>query len=108
MASTCRWINGKVRIQILDGLGELERDGPLAGDHIGMVVRGHDRETGALGQRRHLRVAIVSVAVVPNHVGSVADRRLDLQSRGILGHQDRGRQAEPAGRDRDRLGVVPG
>ena len=89
-------------------LEHLEAQGALAGDDVGVIERRNVDGTGALGvlgrgaQRLGDRVA-------PQHdVGAVVAGRGELRQGDSDGHEDRGRNAQLAGREGDALGVIAG
>ena len=89
-------------------LEQLEPERALAGDHARIVER-MDEELAALGaQRPRQLVGVVVVASIQDHLGAVASRRRDFDERRVLGHDDRGRDAEPLGVERDGETVVTG
>ena len=87
---------------------QLQRGRPLARHHERVVVRAHELEPALGGQPRADLLAALRPAVVPDDLGAVAPRRVDLRGRRVLRHEDRrGRAEQPRG-DRHRLRVVAG
>ncbi len=89
-------------------LGQLEADGALAGDHVGIVERGH--EDGARVRReclsQHQRV--VHQLPLEANRGAVGSGRFDLRQSRTGGHEDGGRAPGEGGGQSHALGVVAG
>ena len=99
---------GEQQVELAGVLEQLERGGARAGGDPRVVVGGHERHLAPLGElaaRLHLRHR---VAVVGLDLRAVAVDRRELRGRRVLGHEDRGADAQLARRQRHRLGVVAG
>ena len=79
-------------------LDQLERRRPLAGHDPLVVVRVDEGEALALGPLGDQRLAVGGVAVEAHDPRAVALGRRRLGRRGVLGHQDRRRDARAARR----------
>ena len=89
-------------------LKNLEADGPLAGDDIG-VIEGVGKGVALFpGQALGFAGGIVIDARYQNDIGAVAARGLHLQDRRALRHADHRTDAELGRRERHALGVVAG
>ena len=93
-------------VELADVLDQLEGGRALARDDVGMVVGRHDREAVLGGEGGGQLLAVDGVPVVGDDLGAVAAGRRDLRRGRVERHHDGRRDAQPAGRERDRLRVV--
>ena len=86
--------------------GDLEADRALAGDDP-RVVEGRDvLERASVADLRRHALALVARVGAAHDLGAVGGGARDLDGRGVLGHHDRGRDAEQRSGGGDALGVV--
>ena len=93
-------------LDIGDLLEDLEGERSLAGHDIRVIERRDDDRAGALGECGRALQRLVDDVAVQHDLGAVVAGRLQLGQGDTERHEDRGRDAELAGGERDALGVV--
>ncbi len=96
----------KQDVERADFVDQFKRRRALAGHHVRMVERWNQRHAALVGELAADRFAVLFVSVEQLHYCSVAARGVDLHLRRIGWHQNRGRNAEQARRQRNRLGMI--
>ena len=96
------------RLHLGQLLDELEADRPLAGDHVEVLERMHERRAGLLHVGDCRRDRVLERRSGQLGARAVVARRLDLRHRRLRGHEDRGLDPGLARGPRDRLAVVAG
>ncbi len=87
-------------------LEDLERDGRLARDDVGVVERVDEHGARAVGLGARGGERLVHVGADEPDLGAVLARRRDLGERGVDRHVHDGPDAEQSRGERDALGVV--
>ena len=87
---------------------QLEAERALAGDHVGVVERVDEHRAGALGELGGQSQRRLDRRALEDDIRPVAARREQLRHRHAERHEDRRRDAERLGRERDALRVVAG
>jgi len=87
-------------------LGQFEADGPLSGDHVGVVEGVDERQSSLLGEFQRVLVGPLVDLPLDDDVGAVPPRRVDLRGgRHLRDDHCRVDPEEPSG-ERDALRVV--
>src|SRR6266540_3635905 len=87
---------------------QLHADRALTGDHIGIVVRMHERRLRPALQLERMRVGVAVRIAVQHHLRAARGDRSDLDLRRGDGHHDRRLAAERLRGERDTLRVIAG
>ena len=87
---------------------DLHADRALPGDHVRVVERMNERELALARDCQRVLVGLFVLVAVQDHFAAEVDYRLDLDARRGLRHDDRRRDAAPAGSERHALRVVAG
>ena len=81
-------------------------DGALSCNNVRVVVGVHINQPLLLHQHPGVSGCLVECVPVQNHPGAVGSHPVDLDTRGCLGHDDRGLHAHAARRVSEALGMV--
>ena len=98
--------DGVDRVRVL--AQDLDGDGALSRDHLGVVEGMHEHAAAALHEALRLLPGVVEGVAVQHDLGPQVAHRLDLDARRGNGHDDRGAQTPTRRRQRHALGVVAG
>jgi len=88
-------------------LEQLRGGRALAGNDVGVVERRHERHAALARRALGERFAVLAEPVVEQHLGAVAERRLQLRQRRRRRHHDHARDPQQLRRERHGLRVVP-
>ena len=87
---------------------DLQPDGSLAGDHVGVVVGVHEDQPPLAPQPAGLAVGLVVGVAVKHHPGPAGPTASTLIRGVVTGITMTARHPEPRRRERDPLGMVAG
>ncbi len=85
---------------------DLQRDGALTRDHVGVVERMDEGQGVFTFETERVEVGVRIAVAVQHDVAAVGPDSIDLESRGGHGHDDHRLAPEPLGCERHALGMI--